>query len=234
MDAENQLSISKYDVINFQKKIKKHLPKMELEFINTFYTQPIKNVFSLANDVMSLVANKQNKKIKPIEIEGGDIKIPMDWGKDLFASFVHIYRNIVDHGLESPEERFDSGKPEEGTVKLKISEIQKTQFKNLQIRISDDGRGIDPQIIRNKLIKNVSNMNWDHCNDHLIIQEIFKPGFSSRESAGEFSGRGVGMDAVRTEVLKLGGKIEVFSQLGIGTTIIIDVPLQLEINKVSA
>ncbi|MCB0356951.1 MAG: hypothetical protein KDD40_08085, partial [Bdellovibrionales bacterium] len=96
--------------------------------------------------------------------------------------------------------------------------------KTIKLIIKDDGRGVDPKIIMRKLKEKNPGKNWDALDEHNIIQEVFSPGFSSRDSAGEFSGRGVGMDAVKTEVLKLNGKIELFSEVGKGTTIEIELP----------
>ncbi len=201
-------------------------PALRERFLNDFCKVKVKTEVNLANSVLNQVAEKQGKKINSVTILGGDIKVNPDRTSGLFSSFVHIYRNIADHGIESPEERLDFGKTESGNVTIEFVELKDQASSTLQIRVEDDGRGIDPEMIRSKLRRKGPQGNWDNLDDHSIIQEIFNPGFSSKESSGEFSGRGVGMDAVKTEVLKLGGEIEVFSQLGKGTTIIIKVPMR--------
>lgn len=196
--------------------------KLNQMFLDEFTSISLIDELKCFNNVLKQVAEKQNKKVNNIHFSGNDIKLDFQKYESLFSSFVHIFRNIIDHGLEEPDERLDHGKPEEGSVTISINDLQAS----FVIEIRDDGRGIDPTVIRSKLKDKVPEKAWDDLSDNEVIQEIFSPGFSSRETAGEFSGRGVGMDAVKTEVLKLKGKIEVFSEKGIGTTIKIEIPFR--------
>ena len=190
------------------------------DFAKTSFFEEIK----YGNTVLKQVADKRGKRVRAIHFEGEDIRIDPDLFEGLLSSFVHIFRNIVDHGLEDPEERLTLGKAEEGLVKIVANKEIGSNREFLRIQIIDDGRGIDPEKIRTKLQEKEPSKDWSKIDDHVIIQEIFNPGFSSKDEVGEFSGRGVGMDAVKTEVLKLSGRIEVFSVVGKGTIINIMVP----------
>jgi chemotaxis protein histidine kinase CheA len=119
-----------------------------------------------------------------------------------------------------PEEREWEGKRPEGTIRA----VTKLEGGNLCLTISDDGRGIDPQLIRSRLKEKFPTRDFGPQTDEEVIQAICLPGFSSRDSVGEFSGRGVGLDAVREEVLKLHGSLRVKSEKGKGTAIEIVVP----------
>ena len=126
----------------------------------------------------------------------------------------------MDHGLELPEERKAAGKNESGVVRVAMSW---TNENHIRITVEDDGRGISPELVRQKVAEKGLKFNVDVSDDQLM-QAIFLPGFSSRDEAGEFSGRGVGMDAIKDEVTNLGGRVYVESRVGKGTRLIIDVP----------
>ena len=177
------------------------------------------------NSIVEQVSQKQGKVVGPIHIVGGETKIDAERFEPLISSFVHVFRNIVDHGLESPDERLDHGKSEEGQMSVHIDELTNGGSKSLQIKVLDDGRGIDTEKIKEKVSSTMPNTDFNGKSDHEIAQFVFHPGVSSKDQAGEFSGRGVGMDAVKSEVLKLGGKVEIFTEKNKGTELHISVPL---------
>jgi two-component system chemotaxis sensor kinase CheA len=133
---------------------------------------------------------------------------------------VHAFRNAADHGLEEPTEREWAGKDPAGQIRVAISR----ERGGFSFVISDDGRGIDPNVIREKLKAKFPDKDYSKQSDEEIIQNVSLPGFSSRDSVGEFSGRGVGLDALREEVLNIGGTLHLKSKVGQGTSIEIYLP----------
>ncbi|MEO0335421.1 MAG: chemotaxis protein CheW, partial [Pseudomonadota bacterium] len=134
-------------------------------------------------------------------------------------------RNAVDHGVESPEERLAAGKPESGTVTLKAYH----QGNNLVIEVNDDGKGMDPDIIRRKAVEKGVLQPGQEISDQEALQLLFHPGFSTKEQVSEVSGRGVGMDVVKTNIINLGGEVNLNSQVGMGSQCLIQLPLTLAI-----
>lgn len=185
-----------------------------------FLRVPIEDRLKYFDALVQSTAEKLAKRVKPLKIEGGDVRIFPDFYKNVFSSLVHAFRNAVDHGLESPEEREWAGKDPAGQIAITI----RSDAAGLHLTISDDGKGVDPSVIRAKLKTKYPEKNFDAMSDEDVIQEITRPGFSSRDAVGEFSGRGVGLDALREEVLKLGGELRVHSKVGSGTTLDIRLP----------
>lgn len=174
--------------------------------------------FEPYNDVMQKVAEQEFKSLNPLEIEGGDLAILPEAYSTLFSTFVHAFRNAVDHGIEKPEKRFELGKAEAGTVRVSM----KHEGDRLVITVTDDGGGIDPARIRAKL--EGKGVNVAHETDEQIIQHVFDSSFSTRDVVTETSGRGVGMDAIKVCAEDLGGTCKVVSTLGAGTVLTVNVP----------
>ncbi len=185
------------------------------------FQEKIGSAFNHYDGLVRTVAEKLGKRVRPIQFIGGDLKVDLRPLRPLVSSFVHLFRNIVDHGIEESEERQIVGKSAEGN----ISVLFEMKNNTLVIKASDDGRGISPSMIRKKLTAKFQDEDFSGISDEDVIQEILRPNFSSREQVGEFSGRGVGMDAVREEVANLGGTMRVLSKEGEGTSFIIEVPL---------
>jgi len=236
------LELQKNDVVEIEvekvKEFSEALKKYNVEqslvntFLETFAKVPVRDLVYHYGNTVSQVADKQGKKTNPVEFIGMDVRVDGDRVKGLFTSLVHVFRNIVDHGLEMPDERIEQGKSEFGSIKVEIAKFSKEGADYLNIDILDDGRGINAEAIRQKL--NSKGIDGADLSDHEVIQHVFDAGLSSRDEAGEFSGRGVGMDAIKSEVLALGGHVEIFSEAGQGTHLEISVPLNstdLEIKK---
>lgn len=185
-----------------------------------FFKVPIESRLKYFDSLVQTVAGRLGKKIHPLVIEGGDVRIFPEPYQKIFAGMVHAFRNAVDHGLETPEEREWAGKSGTGTIRVSVRQ----ETGRLHITISDDGKGIDPTVIREKLKTRFPERNFDAETDEQIVQHVCLPGFSSRDSVGEFSGRGVGLDALREEVLNAGGILHLKSVVGQGTNIEIVVP----------
>ena len=190
--------------------------------------QTIENVWNKFPRVvrdLSLACDKQAALV----MEGKHTELDKTLLESIKDPLTHLVRNSVDHGIETPAERIAAGKPAEGTVRLRAYH----EGGQVIIEISDDGRGIDPQIIRRKaaekgLLGRRTDDNGSYT-DREIVNMIFQPGFSTAETVTNISGRGVGMDVVRTNIESIGGSVDVQSTVGVGTVFKIKIPLTLAI-----
>ena len=185
---------------------------------------PIKQTFQRMSRLVRDLAKNAGKNIS-VELVGEDTEIDRNMVDEIYNPLVHMVRNSVDHGLETPEERVKSGKPEKGLITLKAYH----RGGNIVIEIADDGRGLDKEKILKKAIKSGTVKNQETLPDQEIYKLIFLPGLSTAEKVTDVSGRGVGMDVVKRAVEKLRGKIEIESNFGRGTSIITRFPLTLAI-----
>ena len=169
------------------------------------------------------LAISMGKKMDPLEIIGSDTKVPAHFGQSLLSSLVHAFRNSVYHGLETPAERQRLGKPEAGHMSVKF-ERQKGPDKTwLLIDIRDDGKGVAPNIIRAKLIKQ-GQEQFAALDDQEVIQAILRDDFSTNESVDAVAGRGVGLAAIASEARRMGGTVVVHSEVHKGMHLEIRVP----------
>ncbi|MCX7880616.1 MAG: chemotaxis protein CheA [Ignavibacteria bacterium] len=187
---------------------------------------PIGKLFQKAPRIVRDLAKQFNKKIQLI-MDGEETEIDKGIIEELSDPLVHMLRNACDHGIEPPEERIKLGKPEVGTVYLGALQ----EGNNIVIRVSDDGRGLNPEKIKEKALQRglISQEEALQLSNRQVFQLIFYPGFSTAQSVSSVSGRGVGMDVVRTNILKLKGMIDIDSEIGMGTTFTIKLPLTLAI-----
>ena len=185
---------------------------------------PINQIFSRFPRVVRDLQRDLNKKVNLV-IEGEDTELDKSVVEDLLDPIMHCVRNSVDHGVESPEERVKSGKSEVGTVLLKAS----NEGNLIVIDIADDGAGIDPEKVKQKAISKGLIHPDKVLTDQEAYQLIFMPGFSTAEKITNVSGRGVGLDVVKTMIDKLNGTVSVSSEKGKGTTFSIKLPLTLAI-----
>ncbi|MGZ3768965.1 MAG: ATP-binding protein [Bdellovibrio sp.] len=174
------------------------------------------------NEVLFRTAEKVEKMVAPLNIVNGTIMIMPEVYSQLFSTLVHAFRNAVDHGIESPDHRVENGKTPEGHVDVIFEILHSSHSSSLRIKIKDDGGGIDPDKIREKLAKTM--LATHTISDQEIIQHIFDSQFSTKEKVTEISGRGIGMDAIKHSAENLGGRTWVESTVGQGTTLFIDVP----------
>ena len=188
--------------------------------------QPIKKVFGRFPRVVRDLARSLSKDIK-LEMEGEETDLDKNLVEALADPLVHLVRNAVDHGIEMPDEREAVGKPRTGTVLLKASQ----EGDHIELSISDDGKGLDSDVLRGIAVKK-GLMDEDaaaRLSDHDCYNLIFAPGFSTKEQISDISGRGVGMDVVKTRIIQLNGSVEIDSKLGEGSVLTIKVPLTLAI-----
>jgi len=189
---------------------------------------PVGTVFSKFKRLVRDLAKKLDKKIV-LKLSGEETELDKTIIETLGDPMVHLIRNCADHALEGMAERKEQGKSPEGTIHLKAY----NQGQNVIIEIIDDGRGIDPDNIRVKAVEKgyLSLEELENLDDIAVQNLVFRPGFSGAKEITDVSGRGVGMDVVRTNVEKIGGTVSLHSQKGIGTTFTITLPLTLAISK---
>ncbi len=187
---------------------------------------PVGKVFNKFPRMIRDLSRELNKKIELV-IEGEDTELDKSIVEEIGDPLVHIIRNSCDHGIEPPEERIAAGKPETGTVELKAY----NEGNHIVIQINDDGRGLDPEKLKQKALEKglITEKEADSMSDKEAFALIFKPGFSTAAQVTNVSGRGVGMDVVKTNIEKLNGIIEIDSELGKGTSIKLKIPLTLAI-----
>ena len=188
--------------------------------------QPVKKVFGRFPRVVRDLAHKLGKKIE-LRMEGEDTELDKNLVDALADPMVHMVRNCCDHGIELPRDRVKAGKNETGTVLLAAAQ----QGDHILLRISDDGQGMDPVLLRQVAVKKgiLDKAAAERLSDAEALDLVFAPGFSTNTVVTDISGRGVGMDVVKTNINKLNGSVRVLSELGKGTTIEIKVPLTLAI-----
>lgn len=188
--------------------------------------QPIGNVFNKFPRIIRELSKKLKKEIE-LKMEGVDVELDKSIIEALGDPLTHLVRNAADHGLETPEERQKAGKSRGGTVIMKAYH----EGGYVNIDIIDDGKGIDVERIKQKALEKdfISKADASSMVEQEILRLLFKPGFSTAEKITDVSGRGVGMDVVKTNIDKLGGTIEIFTVPDKGTTFRLLLPLTLAI-----
>ena len=188
--------------------------------------QPVGRLFQKYPRMARDLARQLGKDLE-LEITGEETELDKTMIEELSDPLVHLIRNAVDHGIETPEERIAAGKPEKSIVRL--SAIQAGD--HIVIEISDDGRGMNAAVLRRKALekKIVDEETLNNMDEQQSLGIIFMPGFSTKDQISNVSGRGVGMDVVKTNIQKLNGRIEISSVQGQGSTFSIYLPLTLAI-----
>ncbi len=187
---------------------------------------PVGQLFDKMTRIVRRVSNEQGKRVD-LEIRGADTELDKLIIEDVSDPLMHIIRNAIDHGLESPAERKAAGKPEKGNVKLQASQ----KGNHVVIEVIDDGRGIDIGKVRQKAIAKGLISETQTLSEEEAYDLLFMPGFSTRDEVSDMSGRGVGMDVVKNNIAALSGMIEVHSKFGQGTRMTITLPITLAIIK---
>ncbi len=187
---------------------------------------PIEGAFRRMSRLVHDLSGKSGKKAR-LELVGEKTEVDKNVVDNITDPLVHMIRNSIDHGLETPEEREASGKPTQGTVLLSASQ----EGGEICITVRDDGRGMNRARILSKAVERglISADRAEKLPDEDVFQFIFHPGFSTAESVTSTSGRGVGMDVVKSNIEKLNGRISIKSQLGKGSSITLRIPLTLAI-----
>jgi two-component system, chemotaxis family, sensor kinase CheA len=186
--------------------------------------QPVKSVFSRMPRLVREIAGKLEKQVK-LTLTGEHTELDKTVIEELSDPLTHMIRNSIDHGIERPDVRLAAGKPVEGTIQLSATHIGS----HIVIHIEDDGAGINRERLYQKAIEKNIIAEGTKLSDEETLDLIFAPGFSTALQVTDVSGRGVGMDVVRRNILKIGGRIQVNSTLGQGTRFSLIIPLTLAV-----
>jgi two-component system, chemotaxis family, sensor kinase CheA len=188
--------------------------------------QPIGNIWNKFPRVVRDLAVACGKQVR-IDLEGQETELDKTIIEAIRDPLTHMIRNAVDHGIEPPADRMAKGKPAEGRLSIRAFH----EGGKVLIEIVDDGRGVDPRRVREKAIqaKLITPEQADRLGERELMNLIFLPGFSTADKVTHFSGRGVGMDVVRTNVERIGGTVEIDSRPGLGATVKMKIPLTLAI-----
>jgi two-component system, chemotaxis family, sensor kinase CheA len=190
---------------------------------------PLASVFDAFPRAVRDLARSFDKRIE-LTVRGRDTELDKKIIEQLTEPLIHLMRNAVDHGIETPEERLRRGKPPEGQLQLTAEQ----QGNRILIVLRDDGRGIDPGALRAAAVRQgiASEQELRSWTKASLVDLIYRPGFSTRSSATDVSGRGIGMEVVKGVVERLGGTIRVQSEPGRGTTITLNLPLSLALLRI--
>ncbi len=188
--------------------------------------QPIKKVFGRFPRVVRDLSRSLKKEVN-LELHGEETDLDKNLVEALADPLVHLVRNAVDHGVEMPDEREAAGKPRVGTVVLSARQ----EGDHILLKIEDDGKGMNPDVLRKKAVEKgiMDEEAAARLDDRACYNLIFAPGFSTKTEISDVSGRGVGMDVVKTRIAQLNGAVEIDSEEGRGSSIVIKLPLTLAI-----
>ena len=187
-----------------------------LKIISSWQFEPVRSAFSRIEQQVIRIARALDKLPVKVTIEDNNVLIDPGVWQPLWSSSIHVVRNAIDHGLEGPDRRLACGKPSEATIMLRARCLDNATI----VEIADDGAGINYE----KLVARARSKGVELAPDQPRSDLLFMDGLSSREQASEYSGRGVGMGAFRQACIDLGGRVEVFTELGKGTTFRVTIP----------
>jgi len=190
---------------------------------------PVGAVFQRFPRLVRDVAKTLGKQVRLV-MEGEDTEADKNIIESLGDPLIHILRNSLDHGIESPEVRAAAGKPEEGRITVRASQ----EGDRVLIEIADDGKGIDPEVVKRKAFDKglIDEYRLDSISDAEALLLVFAAGFSTNDVVSELSGRGVGMDVVKTSLEKIAGQVSLTSEKGVGTRIVLTLPLSMAVSNV--
>lgn len=223
-DSINELDekFSNHDIVSFEKADINYLSdalnslgnngKEVLE--NFLHKKSLSSIFNPYPKLVERISQSLGKPMKELVIPQSNYRVTPEVIQEFSNSLVHVFKNSMDHGIESAEKRIESGKSEKGKIDIQIL----NQENDIKIIISDDGSGLNKEAIKEKLLKTHSPEEVNTLNDQELMAKIFDPNFSTRDSVSEFSGRGIGMSAVKEAVEKLNGSIHIDSEKNKGTT----------------
>ncbi|WP_042276395.1 chemotaxis protein CheA [[Clostridium] dakarense] len=225
--VEKQSQLENFDPDSFEKQARRlHQLTNELQdVVMSIRMVPISSTFTKMQRVVRDMSKKTGKSVD-LKLIGEQTEVDKNILENISDPLMHMIRNSMDHGIETPEERKNTTKPEKATVTLEA----KNTGGDVVIIIKDDGRGLDKEAIVKKAIeKGITSKSIEEISDKEAYNFILAPGFSTKSAVSEYSGRGVGMDVVYTNIRKLRGSINIDSEKGKGTMIVLRIPLTLAI-----
>lgn len=232
-DDINQLenvTRNKQDIIHYLNNLEnsdQDINELVDDFKSFFLMEDASLAFKKYDGLVKDLSKKQGKEVE-LNIKNEGVRVNIDKYQELLSSCVHIFRNAIDHGIETPDERIENGKNSKATIDVNINyKIDKSNGKYIQIQLKDDGKGIDYKKLAFKAIQSgiIDGKKLEQFSIEELRQLIFHPGLSSKDEVTDVSGRGVGLDAVKAEIEKVGGTIVVDSTPGKGTSFYIDLPI---------
>lgn len=225
--VEKQSQLENFDRDNFEKQARRlHQLTNELQdVVMSIRMVPISSTFTKMQRVVRDMSRKTRKSVD-LKLIGEQTEVDKNILENISDPLMHMIRNSMDHGIETPQERSETSKPEKATIILEA----KNTGGDVVIVIKDDGRGLNKESIVKKAIeKGITSKSIEDISDKEAYNFILAPGFSTKEAVSEYSGRGVGMDVVYTNIRKLRGSITIDSESGKGTMIVLRIPLTLAI-----
>ncbi len=233
---ENSTRIIKLNnhILNLQKSIDEDDTKLNLivnqleNMVKNIRVLPLATIFHMFPRMIRDISNDTGKQIELL-ISGSETSADKKIIEEIKSPLIHIIRNSIDHGIESPDERVAQGKSPVGKIHLHAKNLEN----KIVIEITDDGRGIDLEKIKQRAIdkKLITPKECSYLTDEQVMNMIFWSGFSTGDTVTEISGRGVGLDIVQTKIAQLNGKVKVFSLVGRGTKISIELPVSMSTLK---
>ncbi len=211
------------DLQKAARNLERNLRQLQQGVINSRMV-PIGQVFSRLNRVVRKLSQEFGKKID-LRMHGEETELDKLMVEDLADPLLHLVRNSLDHGIELPEVRERAGKPAQGVIELRAEQ----RGNHIVIEIEDDGAGIDLERVRATAVRKGLIDAAAATDERQLLDLLFLPSFSTKESASQVSGRGVGLDVVKTNVARLGGMIDIETELGVGTRFTITLPITLAI-----
>lgn len=227
-ETEERFLISKAKLMELERRVAKVLPKAEREavlpLISNLRRRNVKELLKIHEDNINTLALRLGKALGPLAVSGDDVLVNKDDYQKFFKTLTHVFRNMVDHGIEAPDERLENGKHEQGRITCSVARQGEERF---SITIADDGVGIDADAIRGLALARgiVDSSQAASMTDAETYDILFHDAFSTREEVTSLSGRGVGLAAVREAVEELGGDISVWSAPGEGASFRFTLPL---------
>ncbi|UCE79688.1 MAG: chemotaxis protein CheA [Nitrospiraceae bacterium] len=214
-----------YDVYKISQTLERRFVELQDQVLEIRMV-PIGQIFSRLGQIVRRYAKEIGKQINLV-MYGEDTELDKFLAEEIVDPLMHIIRNAIDHGIETPDERKKKGKEESGTIILKAYQ----KGNHVIVEIGDDGKGIDVERVRNKAIEKKLIDDDVELDKKEIIDFIFMPGFSTKQKVSEVSGRGVGMDVVKEKLSELGGFADLDTQKDVGTTFMVTIPITLAILK---
>ena len=194
-------------------------------FYDVVIKEPVIDYFKAYEDVCFKAAEKTNKQFAGIEFHNADMKIEPTRLLEFFNVLIHLFRNCIDHGIEIPSIRKELGKDPAGKIAVAFDLLKTDKEELFCLNIQDDGAGINSNIIKRIFSERNPTIDISHYTENQIINIIFDPFFSTRDEVSALSGRGVGMSAIKEVVEKLGGRIEIETAVGRGSSFLFFIPL---------
>jgi two-component system chemotaxis sensor kinase CheA len=216
------------ELYRLHRTLDRHLTQMQNGILEVRMV-PLGQVFDKLGRIVRQISREHDKQVNLV-VTGAETEIDKLIVEELSDPLMHMMRNAIDHGIETRDERMAVGKPAVGTIALNA--FQKGN--HVLIEVEDDGKGMDPQILIATAVKRnvLTEEEAKELTHREILNLIFRPGFTTKEEATDLSGRGVGMDIVKTNIAKLGGIVDITSDVGIGTKMTITLPITLAIISV--